>query len=184
MNNSGPEGPEPLPERGPEPIRYSVAAAAQQLGISDRAVRKRIQAGTLRAEPHGRTYWVYLEPGPEGPEPGPVPLDRNGPEPRPDRALSAERETAVVNLVQQMIEPFVKELGETKEQLGRMTAERDQARIQAEMAALEREQIQAERDALQARLSALETQRAESPATTLPTPETATRRAWWAFWRR
>ena len=113
---------------------------------------------------------MYLESGPEGPEPGPVPLDRNGPEPGPDRALSAERETAVVNLVQQMIEPFVKELGETKELLGRVTAERDQA--------------QRDRDALQARLSALEAQQAESPTQASSAPETATARVWWRFWER
>lgn len=47
-------------------------AAARALGISERAVRKRIQAGTLRAEPFGRSFMVWLpgaaEPG--GPEPG------------------------------------------------------------------------------------------------------------------
>ncbi len=170
---TGPEGPERGPEPGP--IRYSVAVAAARLGISERAVRKRIQAGTLAAEPHGRTYWVYLQPGPEGPEgpePGPVPLDRNGPEPGPDRALSAERETAVVNLVREMIEPFVKELGETKEQLGRVTAERD---------------------ALQCRVDALEARRRSAQDTAVlrviqpdHTPETATgarqkkrQRRWW-----
>jgi hypothetical protein len=172
-----------------------VAAAAQQLGISDRAVRKRIQAGTLAAEPHGRTYWVYLDPGPEGPEPGPVPLDRNGPEPGPDRALSAERETAVVNLVQQMIEPFVKELGETKEQLGRVTAERDQARQSAEAAISKLDQMQEERDelltvreTLRVRLSTLEAHQAASPTQPSSAAQTAidaaTDAPWWMFWKR
>ncbi len=64
-------GPEPLPEPGP----VSVPAAAQALGISERAVRKRIHAGTLRAQPFGRSFMVWLSDdalGP-GPEPGPAP---------------------------------------------------------------------------------------------------------------
>ncbi len=66
-------GPEPLPEPGP----VSVPAAAQALGISERAVRKRIHAGTLRAQPFGRSFMVWLSgnvPGP-GPEPGPEPIE-------------------------------------------------------------------------------------------------------------
>ncbi len=51
-------GPEPGPEAGPEPV--SVPLAARALGISERAVRKRIAAGTLRAEPFGRSYRVWL----------------------------------------------------------------------------------------------------------------------------
>jgi hypothetical protein len=196
MSDRGPEGPEPLPEHVPEPIRYSVAAAAQRLGITERAVRKRIQSGTLSAEPNGRTYWVYLspvaEPGPEGPEPGPVPLDRNGAEPGPaNRADSAQitpAQEASIALVQSMLAPFIAELGDTKEQLGKVTAERNHARLQAEMAILEREQIQAERDALQDRVSALEAQQVESPAQASSATERATDAAtdvqWWMFWKR
>lgn len=81
-------GPEPLPEPGPEQGPVSVPAAAKALGISERAVRKRIHAGTLRAQPFGRSFMVWLsddaeaaaEPGPEpglvsGPEPGPEPIE-------------------------------------------------------------------------------------------------------------
>ena len=44
--------------------------------------------------------------------------------------------------------------------------------------------LTAERDALQARLSDVEAQQAHSPATAVPTPETATRRVWWRVWER
>ncbi len=65
-----------------------MAEAARVLGISERAVRKRIQTGTLRASPAGRSYDVWLpalhNPGPEQDRPtsspGPAPAEpRTGP---------------------------------------------------------------------------------------------------------
>ncbi len=60
-----------------------MAEAARVLGISERAVRKRIQVGTLKASPVGRSYDVWLPalhgPGPEQDRPtsgpGPVPAE-------------------------------------------------------------------------------------------------------------
>lgn len=43
------------------PRRYSVPQAARRLGISERAVRKRIDAGTVLAVRDGRTWTVILE---------------------------------------------------------------------------------------------------------------------------
>ena len=71
-------GPAPVPERGP----LTVPEAARALGISERAVRKRITAGTLRATPRGRSFDVYL--------PGPVP-GATGPEgPEQDRSTGGQ----------------------------------------------------------------------------------------------
>jgi hypothetical protein len=42
-------------------VRYRVPHAARVLGISERAVRKRIDAGTLFAVRDGRAWVVYLE---------------------------------------------------------------------------------------------------------------------------
>ncbi len=47
-------------EPGAAPVRYSVPEAARALGISERAVRKRIDAGTLEAEKDGRSWSVLL----------------------------------------------------------------------------------------------------------------------------
>ncbi len=144
--------------------------AAQRLGLSERGVLKRIHAGTLRAERHGKRWVVFLPAEPRS-EPSRT-ANRTSSEPTEPieaeyRVVPAEQQAAVVNLVQQMIAPFVKELGETKEQLGRVTAERD---------------------ALQARLSALEERHAESPTQASSAPQTATDAPpdmpWWAFWRR
>jgi len=45
---------------GAAPVRYSVPEAARALGISERAVRKRIDAGSLAAEKDGRAWSVLL----------------------------------------------------------------------------------------------------------------------------
>jgi len=55
---------------GPERVPLTVTAAAQVLGISERAVRKRITAGTLEAVRDGTRWLVYL-PEPSGPGSGP-----------------------------------------------------------------------------------------------------------------
>ncbi len=57
-------------EPGPERVPRTVPAAAQALGISERAVRKRITAGTLEAIKDGTRWLVYL-PEPSGPGSGP-----------------------------------------------------------------------------------------------------------------
>lgn len=57
-------------EPGPARVPLTVPAAAQALGISERAVRKRITAGTLEASRDGTRWLVYL-PEPPGPGSGP-----------------------------------------------------------------------------------------------------------------
>ncbi len=54
---------------GPERVPLTVPAAAQALGIKERAVRKRITAGTLEAVRDGARWLVYL-PAPDGTESG------------------------------------------------------------------------------------------------------------------
>jgi len=162
------------PEHGPEPIRYTVAAAAERLGISDRAVRKRIQASTLRAEPNGRTYWVFLEPGPEGPEPGPVPLDRNR------LVLSGTAYRVTPGEIEQAIErtgdKYVTDMRAMFERVDELYRDRlaDKDRLIVE--------LEQQRDALRSRVSDLEAQQVESPAAPENVPSEQPRRAWWRFW--
>lgn len=49
-------------EHSAEPVRCSVPEAARRLGITERAVRKRIQAGTMQAERVDGKWLVVLEP--------------------------------------------------------------------------------------------------------------------------
>jgi len=87
-NQAEPEGgtgaADPEPRRG---TRYSVPEVARALGISERAVRKRITAGTLDAEKDGAAWAVFLPAGtraepeavPAAPtEPGAVPGTAQG----------------------------------------------------------------------------------------------------------
>jgi hypothetical protein len=92
--------PEPRQER-PEPktgpVRYSVPDAARLLGISERAVRKRITAGTLVGFLSGRSYVVELpDPTAPVPEPGPA---RSGTGPEQQRARAAQDRTSGSELV-------------------------------------------------------------------------------------
>ncbi len=48
-----------------KPGQYTVPEVARQLGISERAVRLRIETGALSAVRDGRQWWVTL-PGPDG----------------------------------------------------------------------------------------------------------------------
>jgi FtsZ-binding cell division protein ZapB len=106
----------------------------------------------------------------------------------PDRTAIATATRQLEAIRDEWLAPLVAQISDQAETIGRVTAERDQARIQAEMVTLEREQIQSERDALQARLSALEERHAESPMQASSAPQTATDDAtgvpWWQFWRR
>jgi hypothetical protein len=63
-------GPSTTPEDPPRGTgRYSVPEAARALGISERAIRKRIVAGTLPAEKDGPRWVVFLPTGTRsGPE--------------------------------------------------------------------------------------------------------------------
>ena len=91
--------------------------------------------------------------------------------------------------------PLVAQITEQAKALGRLEAERDQARQSAEAAIAKLDQMQEDRDelltvreTLRVRLSMLEAQQAESHMQTASALETATDAAtgvpWWAFWKR
>lgn len=71
---------------------YTVPAAADRLGLTERAVRKRIAAGTIMAERTAAGWRVALptEPGPEPGPPSAGPVPEPGPEPAVLAALQSE----------------------------------------------------------------------------------------------
>jgi uncharacterized coiled-coil DUF342 family protein len=75
-----------------------------------------------------------------------------------------------------MLTPFVQELGETKEELGRVRAERDIAQQRAK-------ELEAERDSLASRIRLVEDQEPRFEEESSPTLERS-QRVWWRFWER
>ena len=155
---SHPPGPELRTGTGPEPEPVSVPVAARALGISERAVRKRIAAGTLRAEPFGRSYRVWLpeEVPPPGPEPGPARGPEHGPEPIEAQfraravTVSPAAYAQLEAIRDQWLAPLVAQITEQAERIGRLEAERDAARAAesearrwAEIVGMERDQLRA-----------------------------------------
>ena len=156
---------------GPEPV--SVPVAARTLGISERAVRKRIAAGTLRAEPFGRSYRVWLpeDAAPPGPEPGPAPGPGQGPEHGPEPIEAEYRARAVTvspsayaqieAIRDQWLAPLVAQITEQAQQIGRLEAERDTAEQMVEEQRRRAERTEREREDLRRRAEALEAERDE-----------------------
>jgi len=132
---------------GPVPV----PVAATHLGITERAVRKRIGAGRLRGVQIDRRWLVYL-PGTEPPgEPPPVPERTGTPEPGRNtstvpRGRTGE-DTAAAAIIREAIAPFVAQLAATHEELG-------EARNELHHERTRREEAERARDALQARVDA------------------------------
>jgi len=131
------------------PVPVSVAAA--HLGITERAVRKRIGAGRLRGVQVDRRWLVYL-PGTEPPgEPESVPERAGTPEqnrntnPVPGRRTGEDTAAAIIR---EAIAPFVAQLAATHEELGEARSELHHERTR-------REEAERARDALQTRVDAL-----------------------------
>ena len=143
-----PERPEPKTGTRAGPVRYSVPDAAQLLGISERAVRKRIAAGTVIGFPSGRSYVVEIPdpaaPAPERAGPG------SGPVPEPNQARAAQDRTSLTALVavkDDMISAQRNEIEFLREQLDQrsreLSSERERADTIQQMALLRIEALTA-----------------------------------------
>lgn len=177
-----------LPDRERAPVLVSTGEAARLASVNVRTIRRWIERGYLPSEHNERGALV---------SPADLPAakaraDRaaGGRHPTGTRADALPREDArvqgtradtfplvAVNAREQLqairdewLAPLIAEIGETREQLGRVTAERDQAHH--------------DRDALQARVSTLEATHVEVPQSQPDAPQTQPQRTWWAFWKR
>src|SRR5829696_6774895 len=140
------EGPDVINKNVRPPSKVTITEAATLLGVHPNTVRNRVRAGVYDAEKvsteHGFTWMIDRDslvntPLPKASHPIPAQMvNLAGPHP--------------VELVQELLRPFVEDLGRVREELG---AER-----------VRREQAERERDDLAARLAALEEAR-ESPQT-------------------
>jgi len=168
--------------------RYSVPQAARYLGISERAVRKRIEAGTLAAERDGRQWVVFLAavpdavPGGTGSAGAAVPSELIEAQ---YRVTPTEIEQAIERTGDKYVVDMRDMFGRLDELYQERLADKDRLIVELEQ---QRDDERQRREAGEARLSALEAQHAESPTQPSSAPETATDAAtdtlWWAFWRR
>jgi regulator of protease activity HflC (stomatin/prohibitin superfamily) len=137
--------------------RVTIAEAAALLDVHPNTVRNRVKAGIYAAEKvmteNGQTWMlernsILDNPLPKGSQQAPS-------QRKPDVELQA------TELVQQLLRPFVEDLGRVREELGaervrRVQAEQDRNQLAAEQAAERglREEAERERDELAARLKA------------------------------
>ena len=153
--------------------RGTITDAATLLGVHPNTVRGRVKAGLYDAEKvateHGLTWMIDRDSLINNP----LPRDSQH---TPSQMVNPESATPM-EVVQDLLRPFVEDLGRAREELG---AER-----------VRREQAERERDELAARLEALtetpggpetaaeEPERAETPADPGGSQEATERRSWW-----
>lgn len=168
---SGPDRNQAEPASEPSGTdRCSVAEAAALLTISERAVRKRIAAGTLQAERIGGRWWIHFD---QEPEPHST---RGGTRAEPSEPLEARYQVTPAE-IEQAIErtgrQYTSDLRGMFEQLDALYRDQldakdaliDELRRRAEVA-------EAERDRL----------RSAPPADSHDSP--SPQRHWWQLWRR
>ena len=151
--------------------RLTIAEAAALLGVHKNTVRNRIKNGSYRAEmvqtEHGPTYLIERES-----------LLTNMSANAPSRASQELVGHQAMEFVQELLRPFVSELGEIREELG---AERARRQIAEERTAA----LEAELDALGETRESPQTveeepdRAEESHSATGGTQEGAQRRSWW-----
>ena len=159
--------------RGMAEDALTIRQAAALLNVHPNTVRNRIKSGTYRAEKiiteHGETYVMprsELESGALDSPPNNLPSASQS-QPLPD----------VREAMQAMLEPFVRELGDVREELGRERERRERAEERA--AALEEELA-----SLRAAPGAPETvEEGTEPRSPAGEAQTAPQRRWWEFWR-
>ena len=133
----------------------TIAEAAALLGVHPNTVRNRVKAGVYEAEKvfteNGQTWMIDRD------------SILNNPPPKGSQQLSSQlqsqSEVQATQLVQDVLRPFVEDLGRAREELGaervrREQAEQERDRLAAEQAAERtlREEAERERDELAARL--------------------------------
>jgi hypothetical protein len=155
--------------------RVTITEAATLLGVHPNTVRGRVKAGLYDAEKvateHGLTWMIDRDSLVNNPLPRD--LQHN-----PSRMVNLEAATPM-EVVQDLLRPFVEDLGRVREELG---AER----VRREQAERERDELAARLEALtekpQARETAAEgTEGVETPADVAGAQE-STERSWWRRW--
>ncbi len=151
ITNPEPPVPEPIHEDRAEPALISATEAALRLGISQRAVRKRITAGTLRGVQIDGVWHVRLGPEPMAapapfpPAPEPRPRSGSGP-PAPPVVTSAQSQ--ITAIMDEWLAPITARVEALACENGTLAAELRHERERADRLAEDLAAALIERDAL------------------------------------
>ena len=108
-----------------EPETLTIKQAAALLGVHPNTVRNRIKAGMYEAEKviteHGETFMLSRSE-----------LEKQTPTNTVPSALHTQSLPIVMEVMRSALEPFVRELGEVREELGRERERREQAERRVE----------------------------------------------------
>jgi excisionase family DNA binding protein len=150
--------------------RLTIAEAAALLGVHKNTVRNRIKNGSYRAEmvqtERGPTYLIERES-----------LLTNLSANTLSRASQELVGHQAMEFVQELLRPFVSELGEVREELGAERARRQMAEQRAAALEAELEALREPRESAQ--IAEEEPERAEEPRAAAGEAEEVQRRSWW-----
>ena len=156
-------------------MRYSVPEAAKLLGITERAVRKRIEAGTLLGKRNGRE-WVVLLPREPVAEPKGT---SSGTDSEPDGTATESRGTNGTSSVEAIAEKLYRDNLELAGRVGFYQAEIQHLKAQLEAAQTRILELEAPKEAT------VEMANHPSPSENEADSgsQTVSSRLWWQFWR-
>jgi excisionase family DNA binding protein len=150
--------------------RLTIAETAALLGVHKNTVRNRIKNGSYRAEmvqtERGPTYLIERES-----------LLTNLSANTLSRASQELVGHQAMEFVQELLRPFVSELGEVREELGAERARRQMAEQRAAALEAELEALREPRESAQ--IAEEEPERAEEPRAAAGEAEEVQRRSWW-----
>jgi excisionase family DNA binding protein len=167
-----------------ETVILTVDEAADLLGITPQAVRKRIKAGTLPARRDGRAWRVFLERATNETDARETAKHRPQPETKPVAQPQAQQLAA---LVEPFTAPLVERIEELARENGRLQAERDAAVKASEALREENAFLRAVHDQRTTSISGQGEAIGPEPtpdASKTSAPQRAVQRSWWRFWER
>ena len=149
----------------------TIAEAAALLGVHPNTVRNRVKAGMYEAEKvfteNGQTWMIDRD------------SILNNPLPKasqqPPSQLQSQSEVQATQLVQDLLRPFVEDLGRVREELGAERVLREQAEGERDKLAAELEALRETRDAPETASEDVSGSEAEAP----PSDSEEPRRSWW-----
>ena len=169
---------------------YSVPAVARMLGISERAIRGRIERGSLTAELTDGQWRIPISALPKnndkggtlGGTPRGMSDDAGGMGGTSDEMdtaslIDARQQAQADAVLQRVLAPFIEQLTATNQELGQVRAERDAA-------IAERDRLQAAYDAAEASIRRNVPQNTEVRPEKLESPHMAANHAERGFWQR